>query len=90
MKIFVHPKSSEEFQARLANVFGAVRTMTEADIARIDMVVCGTWERRTHPEALRAACADCGRAIAHMPHAPIGPPKVCNACACLRVRAAHP
>ena len=42
------------------------------------------------PEALRAACADCGLAIAHMPHAPLGPPKVCNACAVLRVRAAHP
>ena len=84
MLVLAHPKSSEAFRARLANRFGAVRTVTAAD--KISMVVCARWEHRTRPEALHASCADCGCEIAHMPHAPVGPPKVCHVCAVVRMR----
>lgn len=80
---FVHPKSSEQFRSSMARIFGAVKTATASDLedpTKINIVVCGTWENRKLEGAVRASCADCGRAIAHMPHAPAGLPKICVPC----------
>lgn len=86
MMVLVSPQSSQAFRARFARIFGAVRTMTAEDVGRINMIICPRWGDQTRPEAICAACADCGGAIAHMPYAPAGPPKVCGACAVGRLR----
>lgn len=58
----------------------SIEVVNSVEAEKADYLVCGLWQDHQFLDDVLARCCRCGDELAHRPHAPTRPPRICLHC----------